>query len=400
MSNQKIEAIRPAEFPWFAYDGYTFSLGLTDGDNAWLSGHSASEHDPESGRIVVKGGMAEQTRTAYAKIGAILTAADLSYADVTKVTENVTLGGIESYAEAEQVRAETFGPHQPVVSTVIVDRLLRPAALIEIEIHASRGGGQTLRAGNGSRWDRGMIREGHDGEVLLPTILPVDADGAVACPRDFVGQYAYCLDKADRLLREVGLSLENVVTTYDYSTPATRDGYRKSHRVRQERLGGAGVFPGAGGILMTRLHAPEILVALEVTASRLPLTQVNPGWSRYDTLTYAPGVKAGRTLYMSGFAALDMQTQEAMHPGDVVAQAEVTYEGVLQVLAAAGGGPQHLTSTIEFVCPEGLAAYRGVAKVRERMLQAPWPASTGAVCAALLRPEFLLEVFPTAVLDA
>ncbi len=43
------------------------------------------------------------------------------------------------------------------------------------------------------------------------------------------------------------------------------------------------------------------------------------------------------------------------------------------------------------------AAYRGVAAVRERMLRAPWPASTGAVCSGLLRPEFLLEVFPTAV---
>jgi enamine deaminase RidA (YjgF/YER057c/UK114 family) len=188
------------------------------------------------------------------------------------------------------------------------------------------------------------------------------------------------------------------VTTYDYSTPGTREVYRRTHRARQERLGGKGVFPGAGGILMSRLHRPGVLVALDVTASRLPLRQVNPGWQRYETLTYAPGVLAGRTLYMSGFAALDLETQEALHPGDVVAQAEATYGAVLQVVEAAGGRPEHLVSTIEYVCPEGLADYRGVAGVRERLLARPWPASTGAICAGLLRPEFLLEVFPTAVL--
>src|SRR5690606_22958095 len=138
-------------------------------------------------------------------------------------------------------------------------------------------------------------------------ILPVDDTGAVVYEGDFVGQYAYCLDRADELLDAAGLSLAHAVATYDYSTPATRDVYRRTHRERQARLGAAGVFPGAGGILVDRLQAPGVLVALEVTASRHPLTAVNPGWSRYDSLTYSPGVRAGDTLYMSGFAALDME---------------------------------------------------------------------------------------------
>jgi enamine deaminase RidA (YjgF/YER057c/UK114 family) len=384
-----IAAIRPAEFPWFRYEGYTFSLGLAEDGTAWLSGHSASEHDPGSGRMVVRGGMREQTRTAYAKIAAILEAAGLGPADVTSLTENVTVAGIEEYEETAAVRREVFGAHQPAVRTVVVDRLLRPAALVEIEVHAARGGGTGSPGG---------VREAGDGSVVLPTVLPLDDDGEVVHEGDLVGQYAYCLDRADALLGGVGLTLADAVTTYDYTTPATRDVYRRTHRARKERLGGKGVLPGAGGILMSRLHRPGVLVALDVTASRLPLRQVNPGWSRYDTLTYAPGVLAGRTLYMSGFAALDLETQEALHPGDVVAQAEVTYRAVLDVVAAAGGGPEHLVSTIEYVCPEGLGDYRGVAAVRQRMLRAPWPASTGAVCAGLLRPEFLLEVFPTALL--
>lgn len=232
------------------------------------------------------------------------------------------------------------------------------------------------------------------GAVVLPTVLPVDARGDVVHEGDFVGQYAWCLEEAGRRLEALGLSLDAAVTTFDYSTPETRDVYRRTHRERKERLGGAGVFPGAGGILMSRLHRPGVLVALDVTASRLPLKAVNPGWSRYDTLTYTPGVLAGDTLYMSGFAALDMETQEALHPGDSAAQAEATYAAVQEVLDEAGASADQLAHVLEYVCPDGDAAE--IAAARE----ARFPAAKASVagCAGLLRPEFLFEVFPTAVL--
>jgi len=53
---------------------------------------------------------------------------------------------------------------------------------------------------------------------------------------------------------------------------------------------------------------------------------------------------------------------------------------------------------VEYVTPEGLGDYRVVADVRREMLRSPYPASTGIVCGGLLRPEFLLEVVPTAVI--
>ena len=138
-------------------------------------------------------------------------------------------------------------------------------------------------------------------------------------------------------------------------------------------------FPGAGGILMSQLHHPEILIAIDVTASRLPLRNINPGWKRYETLTYMPGVLAGNTLFMSGFASFDLDTQTPLHPGDVVAQAEETYGAIAKVVQAAGGTMADLVNTIEFVTPEGLPEYKGVAGVRQKLMSAPWPASTGAV---------------------
>lgn len=395
------EAIKPADFPWFPYEGFTFSLGLSSGADVWVSGHTASRLDPAVGKMVVTGSMAEQARTAYDKVLTILEAAGLGAGDIVKVTENVTLAGLAEYAAVEQVRAEVLGDAAASVTTIVVERLVRSAALLEVEVHAGTGGGRVLVARSETAdldlWTSSPVVEAHQGTVYLPTIIPWQ-DGEVVHPGDLVGQYAWCLDRADQLLRRAGLSLDAAVTTYDYTTPETRSGYRKVHHVRQERLGGAGVYPGAGGIVMSRLHRPGVLVALDVTASRHPLEAVNPGWSRYDTLTYSPGVKAGRTLFMSGFAALDMETQQALHPGDIGAQAEVTYQALLDVLAAAGTGPEHLVQTLEFCAIEALRDYRAVAPVRERLLSPPWPASTGAICAGLLRPEFLLEVFATALL--
>jgi enamine deaminase RidA (YjgF/YER057c/UK114 family) len=396
-----LRAVRPAEFPWFPYEGFTFCLGLSEGDSVWSSGHTAAARDEVLGKMVVSGTMEEQARIAYRKVLTIIEAAGLGPDDVVHVTENVTLAGLPDYEAAAAVRGEVFGAHRPTLSTVVVERLVRSTALLEIEMRAVRGGGTELPAAGERReagvWAASPVREGHDGTVYLPTVVPVDESGDIVSPGDFVGQYAYCLDRADALLRQAGLSLDNAVTTYDYSTPASRGVYRKSHRVRKERLGGAGVYPGAGGILMSRLHHPKSMVAIDVTASRHPLELVNPGWSRYDTLTYSPGVRAGRTLFMSGFAALDMETQQALHPGDLRAQAEETYGAILHLLSHAGLGPENLLSIVEFCVESALPDYRVVAPVRERLLSPPWPASTGAICKELLRPEFLLEVFPTAL---
>jgi enamine deaminase RidA (YjgF/YER057c/UK114 family) len=389
-------AIEPAEFPWYDYQGYTFSLGLALDGHAINSGHSGSAFDPAKGKPDVVGGMGEQAETAYAKQAAILAAAGLSFADVTRVVENVTIAGLDHYDEAREVRERLFGEHRPTVATVVVDRLVRAKALIEVEVHASPGGGEALVIGSDGSWRRETVRRGHDGAVYLPTLLPIDADGEIVAPGDVVGQYFYCLERAGELLEKAGLSLSHLVSTVDYSTPETRERYPKTGRARRDLLGP--VYPGAAGILMSRLHAPGVLLALDAVASTYLPEPVNPGWARYDTLTYLPGLKAGNTLYMSGFASLDMETQQATHAGDLRKQAEATYGAIAQTLAAVGATPADLLTTVEYVTPAGLPDYRVVADVRKEILSAPYPASTGIVCGGLLRDEFLLEVVPTAVI--
>jgi enamine deaminase RidA (YjgF/YER057c/UK114 family) len=356
-------------------------MGLQGATGTYLSGNTASEFDPAAKRIVVKGGMTDQVRTAWAKIGAILEAGGLSHADVTRVVEYVKPEGIERYAEAAAVRNEVFKGSPPAVYTVPVKALLRPDAFIEIEVTASPVPGKRETSG----------------VVYLPTVQPVDDQGNVVGKGDVVAQTRCIFERAGKMLAALGVGFDRVVKTCDYITSAALGAYKGTGRVRKEHLGP--VYPGAAGIIMPRLVHPDALIQYDFIATRDTPVAVNPGWTRYQKLTYSPAVRAGKLLFMSGQGSLDPATERVVHDGDVVAQAEYTYGNILKVLRAAGGGPEHLVKTIEYIVPAALPRYREVATVRSRLLREPYPASTGCVCEALLRPEMQIEIDPFAVLD-
>ena len=390
----KPQAITPDDFPWFDYSNYSFSLGLDIGGRALLSGHSASQYDHDAGRIVVKGGMEEQTRTAYAKIERILEAAGLDLSAVVRVVENVTVAGIDHYADAERVRGELLGSTNPAVSTVVVHRLLRPDALIEIEVTAG-GAGQAFAVDSTARAAFAPARSAED-VVYLSTIHPYDEEGTLIGRGDIVEQTRQIFRNAERLLTACGLTMSNVVKTLEMIRPEGLADYRYTGRVRKEHLGP--VYPAAAGILQERVAADDdVLISYDFTASTREPAAVNPGWGRYTKLTYSPAVRAGNMLFMSGQAALDPETESALHAGDIAAQTDYTFRNIITVLEAAGLGPENLVKTIDYVTPGGLGRYRETAAVRKQLLTEPYPSSTGALCHSLLRPEFEIEIDPTAM---
>lgn len=400
-----LQAIRPDHFPWFPYDGFTFCLGLVEGEAAWTSGNTSAKYDEAVGKMTVGGSMEEQARIAYEKVLAILDGAGMGADDVTRITENITLSGLPHYETAVDVRHERFAGNDPTVRTVVVERLVRSAAFIEVELHAVDGGGTQLVASSAYRatgtWQPSSITVGNDGIVYVPTVVPIDGSGAVVHPGDLAAQYAWCLDRAGELLASVGLSLDNAVTTYDYLTPASSAADRATvEDVRHAKLAASGVFPAAGRIVMSRLHHPDALVAIDVTASRHPRERVDPGWAAYADATRSPAVKAGRGLFMSGLSARDTSTGAVLHPDDLESQAEALYGQMIELLEHVGLKPNDLLETTEYCVVDGLPTYRVVAPVREKWLSAPWPASTGAMCQGLERPGLMLEVFPNALYPA
>ena len=390
----RLKAIQPVTFPWFDYSKYSFSLGLTSGKSIFLSGHSASEFDASIERIVVNGDIEEQTRTAYRKISQILDAAGHGIKDIVRIVEYVTVEGLSSYPTVQRTRAELLDSVNPAVNVVVVQRLLRSEALIEVEVIAERDSkGFGVDPANPPSLS---LARAAGGTVYLSTIHPYDQNGELVGEGDIVEQTRQIFLNAESILKTCGLSLSHVVKTLEMIRPEGLSDYRHTGRIRKEYLGP--VYPGAAGIVQQQV-APDdrVLISYDFTASVHLPEPINPGWERYERLAYSPAVRAGNMLFMSGQAALDPETEQAVHAGDIVSQTNYTYRNIIKVLEAAGLGAQNLIKTIEYVTPEGLPRYRETAAVRKLILSEPYPASTGAVCHSLLRPEFEIEIDPTAI---
>ena len=356
-------AIKPERFPWFDYSKYTFSLGLDlGGGTAVLSGHTASEFDPESRRIVVRGTLADQVRTAYNKIEAILEGAGLSLADVVRVCEYVKVSAIDDYGEIERVRSAMLLGANPTVNTVAVDALLRPDALLEIEVMAKKGGAE----------------DPFDGVVYLPSLEVGDAS-------DLEQQANSVYDRAAALLSDLGLSLTDVTKTLTSLPIGNLEAYEPVARDLGGRLGD--VAPAATIIVARRLRSPQARIQVDMIASRKPAESIG---AVPDNRSASTAVRAGRVLFMSGVRA-------AGGGVDVLADAERIYSAIGAVLKGAGAGTEALVKTNEYVVPAALQGYRGVAEVRSRHLSEPYPSSTGLVVPEI-RDGGLIEVDPIAVL--
>jgi aminoacrylate peracid reductase len=115
--------------PWNQGSRYTFSAAVKKGNMLFISGMTAG--DPRTGKLVGEGDIAAQTRFIYQKMEEILKAAGASFDDVVKTVDYITT--MENYKETAKVRREIFRNGFSAATGVVVKRLLREGALIEID---------------------------------------------------------------------------------------------------------------------------------------------------------------------------------------------------------------------------------------------------------------------------
>ena len=73
-------ALEPADYPFFDYRRFTFSLGIVAGENIWLSGSTAVRFDAARKSMVVDGDLVEQARVIFDKMRLTLAAGGLAFA--------------------------------------------------------------------------------------------------------------------------------------------------------------------------------------------------------------------------------------------------------------------------------------------------------------------------------
>lgn len=392
MSATSKQALAPAAFPFFDYRHYAFSLGVQAGGRVWLAGHTASRHDPASGRMVVTGTLAEQAAVSHAKQQALLAAADLDFGNVVRIVDYLTPAGRDAYADLAAPRRELFGAAPPAVSSMVVNSLLRPDALIETEVVAAIEPGKRIAVGHGLAGVPAAAAVESSDLLYCSALLPLDEAGRVV-RGGLVAQTRQVYRNAEAVLHEAGYAWSDVIKTVEFVRAEAPGDYRDTWQVRAAHLGAPGeTAVAATGVPMRELAHPEALIQIEFTAYRGGGRALNPGWPRYARLTYAPAVRAGEYVCVSGQLALDPETNAIVSPGDIVGQTRYVYGNIGRVLATAGLGLDSIVKTVEYITPAGLAAYRDTADLRKALSNAPYPAATGVVCETLLHPEALIEV--------
>ncbi len=121
---------------------------------------------------------------------------------------------------------------------------------------------------------------------------------------------------------------------------------------------------------------------------------INPGWEHVRRQTFAPAVKRGNMLFISGMTATDDEGK--LVGSDLEAQTRQIFTKMGKVLEAAGASYDDIVMTTDYITTTD--GYRATADVRRDFFKNGFPASTGIIVAGLLRPGALIEIDAIAML--
>ena len=128
-------------------------------------------------------------------------------------------------------------------------------------------------------------------------------------------------------------------------------------------------------------------------------TMINPGWEGYKRLTFAPAVRKGNMLFITGQDASQVNpaTGKLISKGDIVEQTKVIYEKIKAILEAAKASFGDVVWTTDYITTT--ENYKATAEIRQQYFGDNFPASTGVIVKGLLNKDALIEIEAVAVLD-
>lgn len=115
----------------------------------------------------------------------------------------------------------------------------------------------------------------------------------------------------------------------------------------------------------------------------------------YSQVTVATG---RRTVFVAGQVAVDSRGN-VVGTGDLGAQAKQAFQNVAAALKSVGAGPADVAKMTWYVVNYSADMLPALAAARREVFGDHAPASTLIGVQALARPEFLIEIEVTAVLD-
>ena len=398
---KNIIEVDPDKFPWLDLNRYTFCMGVENSGILYLSGQTASEYDPELGKVVCKGNIIDQTRIIYEKLAVVLESAGMGFENVVQTVDYIDATGLPLYRQTGAIRSD-FLKGTPLGATgICVERLLRPDAFIEVSMVAMKGEKKPINPG----WDRyGQLTyvPGVEVEGIVWSsgfVGSEDINGQSDYPQDTARQAELTYGIISDVLASAGARPEDVVRTLDYISPQCLLQYSKMTDVRRSFFGGR--FPASTNIPVNRLLRPDGHVEIEVVAVKEGIREELriPEWEQnYDGLTHNAGGRKGLLLKISGQSSVYYVTGSTVGGYDIVSQTDQAYSNISRIMDEAGFSMDNIVNTIEWVAPNGMMDYRKVGEVRRKYFGDRFPSATGVSIHQILgRPEQLIEVTAVAV---
>jgi enamine deaminase RidA (YjgF/YER057c/UK114 family) len=122
-----------------------------------------------------------------------------------------------------------------------------------------------------------------------------------------------------------------------------------------------------------------------------------PGWAA--PRGYANGIAARGTLVLIG-GQIGWNAQQQFETDEFTAQARQALRNVVEVLAQAGGRPEHIARMTWYVVDraEYVASYAALGKAYREVIGRHFPAMTAVQVSALIEPRARVEIEATAVI--
>jgi enamine deaminase RidA (YjgF/YER057c/UK114 family) len=372
-----------------------YSRALRVGDTVLQSGTTAIDRQ---GNVRGEGSVAEQV-DAIMKIAAwSMGKAGGRLDDVVRSRIYVT--DITVADQAARAVARHFRDARPAATLVQVNRLARPAQLIEIELDAVDGAGRTAqRISSGGPLEEPYaysraVRVGD--RVFISGSTALNSRGGVDAPGDMYRQTRATMDTILGALAQAGGTAGDIVYSKTFLTDLGKaDEYT---RAWLDALGD--VRPTSTLLGIPALVRPELLVEIEAEAV------LGAARSRRDVYTehmrekprgYARAVKVGDLVYVAGCTSLS-STGEVRAAGDWAAQYDLSHETIRWALEQTGASLDDVVRRRTFTvdgAEQNRADGQGPAWFAKSC-----PASLGCRIAGLARPELLVEVEVAAVKGA
>ncbi|NKB59844.1 MAG: hypothetical protein GKS00_26335 [Alphaproteobacteria bacterium] len=372
-----------------------YSRALRVGDMVMQSGTTAIDTE---GNVIGVGDVAKQVdaiveiaRQSMGKAGGRLE-------DVVRTRTYITDMSVAD--DAARALGKYFCDVRPASTLVGVNRLARPAQLIEIEFDAVDGAeknAQRISSGRPTEEAYGYSRAVRvDDRIFVAGTTALQDGGGVASPGDLYAQTQITMETIQSAIEEAGGTMADVVYSKAFLTDVTNsDGHRKA---RLDILGD--LRPPLTLLGIPDLMLPEMMVEIEVEAiigSANDRQIIYTENEQEKARGYSRAVRVGDVVHVSGCTSIDAD-RKVRAPGDWAAQYDMAHEGIQAALEKAG-------ATLDDIVRRRTFTIDSAEQNRPYGEGPPWfkdsrPVSLGCRIAGLADPEMLVEVDAMAIIGA